>query len=566
MSACDTAVKPAAETGGPDSSPTSPSLKEDFDDVSGLSKRLTRGISRATDNVTLVSRARSELAQGLWRSGSDGREEALDTPVFTFTLPDFSIYPSDFREFLERDLIETSTLVSLESAGEKTQLVGGERHLSEAVAPCHFWGRQLSPARCLLGVVLGAGMWGFHDRLLTLRKALHSALSQRSDLFYRRWRWQTEKQHKEAGLELSEAEWESEWAGVVRMASTEPRPGRTGSGTGGAVAGGGRLRGADVYESLEEIHVLGLSHILRRPILVVADTLLRDAAGQPFAPIPFGGLYLPLEVPPAECHRSPLCLTYDAAHFSALVAMDNEGYVDKAPLLPAAVPLMGPDLKLLPLQFAVDPGPEVQWGGEQPPSLTEQDRLGLMKEYLDVIELPLPPESPTPTLPPPVPTPTPPPPPAVPARPSGRLHTVARHFSSLGRSMSKKIKKNFGHMVAKRTNSFKVGKLEKPQEDKKSATLPTAATRVEPPAPKKPVVLLAAVIHTEKRHEYQQDMIRNYLNSARSRFLRERESRQRPAAAPTVGPPQCVSPGCPQPGSASTGYLCSSCHAKQAAA
>ena len=30
-----------------------------------------------------------------------------------------------------------------------------------------------------------------------------------------------------------------------------------------------------MYESLEEIHVLALAHVLRRPIIVVADTILR---------------------------------------------------------------------------------------------------------------------------------------------------------------------------------------------------------------------------------------------------------------------------------------------------
>ena len=42
-------------------------------------------------------------------------------------------------------------------------------------------------------------MWGFHDRLLTLRKALHSLLTNDTytDAFYRRWRWQTALQNKE---------------------------------------------------------------------------------------------------------------------------------------------------------------------------------------------------------------------------------------------------------------------------------------------------------------------------------------------------------------------------------
>ena len=43
--------------------------------------------------------------------------------------------------------------------------------------------------------------------------------------------------------------------------------------------------------------------------------------GEALAPIPFGGVYLPLEIPASECHRSPLLLTYNAGHFSALVSM-----------------------------------------------------------------------------------------------------------------------------------------------------------------------------------------------------------------------------------------------------
>ena len=50
----------------------------------------------------------------------------------------------------------------------------------------------------------------------------------------------------------------------------------------------------------------------------------QDVNGQPLAPIPFGGIYLPLEIPPAECHRSPLALAFDAGHFSALVAMATD--------------------------------------------------------------------------------------------------------------------------------------------------------------------------------------------------------------------------------------------------
>lgn len=79
-----------------------------------------------------------------------------------------------------------------------------------------------------------------------------------------------------------------------------------------------------VYESLEEFHVFVLAHVLKRTIIVVSDTVLRDVGGEALAPIPFGGIYLPLECDLKCCLHSPLLLTYDAAHFSALVPMDQD--------------------------------------------------------------------------------------------------------------------------------------------------------------------------------------------------------------------------------------------------
>lgn len=46
-------------------------------------KKLARGISRATENVAIVSHARSQIAYF----------GTVDTPEFTFSLPDLSVYP-----------------------------------------------------------------------------------------------------------------------------------------------------------------------------------------------------------------------------------------------------------------------------------------------------------------------------------------------------------------------------------------------------------------------------------------------------------------------------------------
>lgn len=79
-----------------------------------LDKKLSRGISRANDeNVSLVTQARKELAMD-FHSKQENTSPFIDTPDYTFTLPDLSIHDEDFRKFLEKDLIECATLNSLE--------------------------------------------------------------------------------------------------------------------------------------------------------------------------------------------------------------------------------------------------------------------------------------------------------------------------------------------------------------------------------------------------------------------------------------------------------------------
>ena len=224
-------------------------------------------------------------------------------------------------------------------------------------------------------------MWGFHDRLLTLRKALHSLLTS-GDIWpaiYRRWRFQSHLYNTQFGLIMSEAEWEDEWKSVLKLASSEPRntvvesqrrrsrmsiigsikdldsQGESSSASSTAstnstgmlimavsfwdalalitgnigmsffngsridftffknmgsinckynfswakyylfcelqegeismgenqcqcfilTGSAGSSTSSMMYESLEEIHVLALAHVLRRPIIVVADTILR---------------------------------------------------------------------------------------------------------------------------------------------------------------------------------------------------------------------------------------------------------------------------------------------------
>jgi OTU domain-containing protein 7 len=62
-------------------------------------KKLSRGISRAEENVHLVSRARKEIMD--FHTTMQGKNldnlYFIETPDSTFTLPDLSVYNEDFR-------------------------------------------------------------------------------------------------------------------------------------------------------------------------------------------------------------------------------------------------------------------------------------------------------------------------------------------------------------------------------------------------------------------------------------------------------------------------------------
>lgn len=84
---------------------------------------------------------------------------------------------------------------------------------------------------------------------------------------------------------MDESEFQSDWQNLLKMASTEPRVignnnyAKTTKTT--IELNGGKKDICEeefanhVYESLEEIHILALSHVLKRPIIVIADTVLK---------------------------------------------------------------------------------------------------------------------------------------------------------------------------------------------------------------------------------------------------------------------------------------------------
>ena len=240
---------------------------------------MERGISHATANESLVSAARNVVQHDFTHQSDDDLSKSEETPQFTFSLPDLTLYAEDFRGFLEKDLIEVSALISLEQSGRLNWWA--DTGTCQRLWPLATTG----DGNCLLHAA-SLGMWGFHDRLLTLRKTLYNFLTQSSatDAIYRRWRWQCAQQNYQSGLCLAESEWSEEWSSVLRLASPDPRNNINNNNNSRQSTTGSKRRSRlstvsdddnPMYESLEEIHVLVLAHVLRRPIIVVSDTVLK---------------------------------------------------------------------------------------------------------------------------------------------------------------------------------------------------------------------------------------------------------------------------------------------------
>ncbi|XP_077284712.1 OTU domain-containing protein 7A-like isoform X2 [Arctopsyche grandis] len=513
-------------------------------------KKLVRGISRATENENIVSQVRSECAQDVSNDKNPNVDQFyIDTPEYTFTLPDITIYSDEFRKFLEKDLLETSTLVSLEQSGRLNWW--------NTTGAARLWPLSTCGDGNCLPHAASLGLWGFHDRLLTLRKLLHNALlyAPWRHALQRRWRWTQTRQHLQSGLVLSASEWEAEWSALV-------------------------ARAAPANHSLEEIHVFALAHTLRRPIIVIADVLLRDLNGEAMAPIPFGGVYLPLECSPEDCHKSPLLLAYDMGHFSALVIMETQTSGKSSPPLPPVIPLSDSNGCLLPIQFSVDPGEEFQWNKDENDQkiinrlvLSERDQINLLSEYLEVVYL----------------TPSSSPGQEEPdivdlcedditnkfsevltintdveqsdhpifdnkSKTAKQIHSVAKQFGSIGKSMSNKLKKNLGS-ITKITNK---------SANKKSNNFSSIRYK-----------FLCCQLRA-KRHAIQDQMVKNYLEYAEYRFLNSEQMKEKQDVerrhfetlrlreqAMLEGPLKCINAGCEQYGTALTSYMCPNCFQKQ---
>lgn len=222
-----------------------------------------------------------------------------------------SHFSSPFRDFIQKALFDRAMQKSLENQKELNWCREVKR-----LVPLKTDG----DGNCLLHAV-SQYMWGVQDTDLVLRKLLYSVMKD-TEMCNFKLRWQhsclRSKDFVETELHYDTRNWDEEWEKIVGMASASKPHGHPG------------LR----YDSLEEVHVFVLSNILRRPIIVLADKMLRSLeSGSSFAPLNIGGIYLPLHWPKEECYGFPIVLCYEKNHFAPLVTLkDSSPEIRAVPL------------------------------------------------------------------------------------------------------------------------------------------------------------------------------------------------------------------------------------------
>ena len=240
----------------------------------------------------------------------------------------------------------------------------------------------------------------------------------------------------------------------------------------------------------------------------------------------------------------------------------NKLYLIFPPL--AAIPLVDPELKLLPLHFYVDPGPRVDWSKNLSLEPCVEDRVNLLNKFLEVERLPF----------------------RTAelngdsdrascgsqdsdecantlhrdkdkrkkdARMSQQMQSVAKQFGSIGKSMGKKLKQLGKSGKGDKNRRPSVGN-EIMQSTRVISTFGNGNGR--------DCVLVANL--SEKRSPNHQKMIKNYLEDAKERFQRDREMKRRNDVElrSRVSNPSsvCSTPGCNAYGTAHNNYLCNACH------
>lgn len=194
---------------------------------------------------------------------------------------------------------------------------------------------------CLANAVSQA-LWGIEDSEAFLRRLLYVTMTTDPRGRCKR-RWLTQQRYATEeigmGLRLNTDQYNNEWDAVIR-ATTDI----------------GNVENQGIpYTFLESIHLYILANILRRPIILLADSRARNLLGESMQENDIGGIYLPLEWNHAECQKNPIVLGYNMNHFAPLIGQENANNDNTNKSY--ACPIVTHELQSLKLHFLL-PGEE----------------------------------------------------------------------------------------------------------------------------------------------------------------------------------------------------------------
>ena len=291
---------------------------------------LPRAISEA--NLAMVNNLKEEIRSRV--VGVSGKPHTVkDLTNTTVQLPELRKLPPDFQRMLKEALFDQDMKETLKRA-KALNWCRTIRHLYPL--------RTMGDGNCLLHAV-SLAMWGIEDSCMLLRRLLYVALVEDEEHGEIKKRWHKDRRRLNEAqpdfmVHFNTREWEQEWEMVVKAAEDLRRDNTSESPNYGDLQ----------YECLEEIHIFVLANVLKRPIIVVGDSVIRGITGASLAPNNFRGTYLPLLWKPDECIKTPIVLAYCNNHFAPLVS-----FRDSEDLAENACPLVTSELEPFHVHFLV---------------------------------------------------------------------------------------------------------------------------------------------------------------------------------------------------------------------
>ncbi|KAL3882731.1 hypothetical protein ACJMK2_029043 [Sinanodonta woodiana] len=274
-----------------------------------LRQRIERDVGRAQDNKQLPFFLRTFAA-------------------FQASLIALYDYPIDFRNYFEEHFLNLDLLQDL----ERSKVINWCPTVKRLYAL-----KTTGDGNCLLHAV-SLTLYAIEDTEQFLRRLIYYTLStDTTGSFKRRWQfYHRPNQDGGATFRLKTYESSVEWESIVKTAMNMHQQ------------QGEMLP----YATLESFHLYVLANILRRPIIVLAHKRDRNKFQQSLQESDFGGIYLPLEIVPAECIKTPVIIGYNKNHFSPLVTQDGDSSSRMN-----VVPLVTHELEMMVVQYLL-PGEE----------------------------------------------------------------------------------------------------------------------------------------------------------------------------------------------------------------